>query len=566
MLPHTGGRLWWSLAAAIAALIATGPVIALCWIAFTPDENLWPHLIATVLPRYVLNTLTLMLGVGIMTLIIGAGCAWLVTMCAFPGRRLFEWALLLPFAAPAYLVAYVYTDLLEYAGPVQGLLRDIFGWRLKSDYTFPEIRSHGGAIWVLSLTLYPYVYLLARAAFMQQSVNLLEAGRTLGCGVWGCFLRLALPMARPALAIGLALVLMETLNDFGTIDYFGVHTLTAGLFDIWLYMDNIAAAAQIALVMLGFVLALLWVERRSRRRQGYFQGATRSRPLPRIPLRGGKGVLACMACTGPLLFGFVVPGLTLGVHALDTVGRGATPEFLTYMGNSLMLSGTAAAGTLAVGLLLAYGLRLGGTPGLRLMTRLATTGYAVPGAVLALGLIIPLAALDNGISAFMDRSFGIHTGLLLTGTGFAVVLAYGIRFLAIGFGAVESGLGSVTPHMDDAARTLGAGHWRILRRIHAPVIRGSILTGAVLVFVDCMKELPATLLLRPFNFETLATHVYQYASDERLAEASLGGLSIIAAGVLPVILLSRAIRATRPDHHAGEGGPPAKNILIGLPE
>ena len=541
------GPVWLIGSLLVAALVLT-PIAAIIWIAFNPTENIWPHLLDTVLPRYVGNTLILMLGVGAGTVFGGVVTAWLVTMCRFPGHRVFEWALVLPLAMPAYVVAYVYTDLLEFAGPVQSALRDLFGWKLKSDYWFPPIRTHAGAIVVMSMVLYPYVYMLTRAAFLQQSVCVLEAGRVLGRGPWRCFFTVALPLARPALAAGTALALMETLNDFGTIDYFGVHTLTAGVFEVWLLMGNAGGAAQIALVMLIFVIGLLWIERSSRRQQRFHQTSTRYQALPGYPLKGLRAVAAFLICAFPIVLGFVLPAAILTGYAIDHFEESWSGNYLTYVRNSLLLSGSAAVLAVMIGLFLAYAVRLNKRPALRTAVRLASVGYAVPGAVLAVGVLVPFASLDNSVDAFMRDSFGVSTGLILSGTAFAIVFAYVVRFLAVAHGGIDASLGKVTPNMDDASRILGHGPFSTLKAIHLPLIRGGILGGAVLVFVDSMKELPATLILRPFNFDTLATHVYQFASDELLAESALGALTIVAAGVLPVILLSQAIRSARPGH------------------
>lgn len=536
----------WTWASLAVTGVVAAPLLAVVWLALTPVENIWPHLMATVLPGYLRNTALLMLGNGIGALIIGTGTAWLVTMCAFPGRRLFEWTLILPLAVPAYVVAFVFTDMLEFAGPVQKALRNLTGWETTRDYWFPEIRSLGGAIVVMSLVLYPYVYMVARAAFMEQSAATLEVSRSLGRGAWRSFFGVALPLARPAIVVGLALVLMETLNDFGTVDFFAVRTLTVGIFNVWLLMGNVGGAAQIALVMLAIVVGLLVIERLGRRRARYHNtGGNGARPLPRYGLRGSRAVLATTACALPVILGFVVPAAVLGRLAWVNFSDSWTPRFLEFVTNSLMLASAAAVVAMAVGLLLAYALRLEGSPALRVAARLASVGYALPGAVLAIGVIIPLAAFDNAIDGFMRAQFGISTGLLLSGTVFALILAYVVRFLAAAFGTIEASLGKITPSMDMAARTLGSGTAQTLWRVHLPLIRRSILAAGVLVFVDTMKELPATLLLRPFNFETLATHVFQFASDELLGEASLAALTIVAAGVVPVILLTRAMNVRR---------------------
>lgn len=529
----------------LVALVVSLPVLCIPYLAFFPSENIWPHLASTVLPLYVATTLGLMLGVTVGVLTLGVSCAWLVTMCRFPGRTIFEWALLLPLAVPAYIIAYVYTDVLEFAGPVQGLLRSLFGWQSAADYWFPEIRSLGGAICMMSLVLYPYVYLLSRAAFLEQSVDMLDASRMLGSGPWETFFRVSLPMARPSIAIGLALALMETLNDFGTVDYFAVHTLTAGLYDVWLNMGNLGGAAQIAMVMLLFVIALLTLERRSRHRQKHFQSSGRLKELPVHYLPRGRSALAFLVCLLPVTAGFLVPAGILLSYSVRSFDDSWTAEFLKFAFNSLTLSGAAAVVAVVVALFLAYSRRLIGGAVLSNAVRVASFGYAVPGAVLALGVIIPLAGFDNALDSFMRAQFGISTGLLLSGTVFAVMFAYVVRFLAIALGSAEASLGKVTPGMDMAARTLGHGPAATFFKVHLPLIRAGVITGALVVFVDCMKELPATLILRPFNFDTLATYVYQFASDELIEQASLAALGIVISGLIPVVILSRTAATSR---------------------
>lgn len=535
----------WFCGAIACAVVVVAPVIAVVWLALFPSENIWPHLWSTVLGGYVRNTLGLMLGVAVGTLLLGVSGAWLVTMCRFPGVRVLEWALLLPLAVPAYVIAYVYTDLLEYAGPVQRGLRALFGWRSATDYAFPEIRSLGGAICMLSLVLYPYVYMLSRAAFLSQSTKMLDAASTLGHGPWRRFFSVSLPLARPAIVVGLAFALMETLGDFGTVDFFAVHTLTAGLYDVWLSMGNLGGAAQIATVMLAFVVLLTTLEAFSRRRQRQFQLRDKAEALERMPLRGWRAWGAALVCWLPLVAGFAVPASVLLFYSVKHFEASWTPEFHTYATNSLMLSGTAAAIAVAVASVLAYARRL--RPGRTMSTsvRVASLGYAVPGAVLAIGVIVPLAAFDNGVDALMRQWFGVSTGLILSGTVFALLLAYVVRFMAIAVGTLEAGLGKVTPNMDMAARTLGHGRSATFFRVHLPIMRPSVLTALLIVFVDCMKELPATLILRPFNFDTLATNVYQFASDQLIEQASLGALCIVLVGLIPVVLLSRTIGSSR---------------------
>ncbi|MEX2451615.1 MAG: iron ABC transporter permease [Rhodospirillales bacterium] len=529
----------------IAALIAL-PLVTVLGIALSPSDDMWRHLATTVLPHYIATTLGLMIGVGAGIFIIGVGTAWLTTMCRFPGRRIFQWALLLPLAVPAYVIAYVYTDVLEYAGPVQGLLRDLFGWTSAQDYRFPEIRSLGGAISMMTLVLYPYVYLLARAAFLEQSVCCLEVSRTLGRGPWRSFFTVALPLARPAIVIGLTLALMETLNDFGTVDFFAVSTFTAGIYDVWFNMNNRAGAAQLAVVLLTFVLMLIAAERWARRGQRYHHTSTKYRELPGYRLRGGRGGLAFLACLSPVVLGFALPFGVLVNYALDHYEQALSDNFLLYAWHSLTLSSLCAGAAVLIGLFMAYSVRLDPRRFIKAATRFASIGYAVPGAVLAIGTVIALAAIDHALDDFSMNLFGISTGLLFSGTIVAVVFGYLVRFLALSFGTIEAGLTKVTANMDGAARTLGKSPGATLRRVHFPLIKTSILTAAILVFVDCMKELPMTILLRPFNYETLATYVHQFASDGLLEESALGAVSIVAAGILPVIVLSRTIAQSRP--------------------
>ncbi|MFK7994769.1 MAG: ABC transporter permease [Granulosicoccus sp.] len=532
----------WTVTAISVAFIVLLPVLSVVWLAFNPQENIWPHLFETVLSGYLITTFGLMIGVAIGTTVIGVSTAWLVTHYEFPGRRIFNWALLLPFAVPAYVIAYIYTDLLEFAGPVQSTLRSIFNWKLASDYWFPRIRSLPGAICMMTLVLYPYVYLLSRAAFLEQSASMLEAARVLGGQKRGLFFRVALPMARPAIAVGLAMALMETLNDFGTVDYFAVRTLTAGLYDVWLGMNNLGGGAQIASLLLVFVMMLIGMEKISRRhRENYQPSATRFRQLKRKPLQGRRAAGASLICLLPVFLGFVIPAWVLVNYSITYFDVSWTADFRTIALNSIALSAIAAFTAVAIGILLSYSQRLQPTTLLKTSVNVSSLGYAVPGAVLAIGVIIPFAAIDNGIDGFMREHFDFSTGLLLSGTTFALVFAYTVRFLAVAYGSVDASMKKISPSMDDAARSLGHSSTTILARIHLPLMKSGVLTAALVVFVDCMKELPATLVLRPFNFDTLATHVYQFASDELIGEAALGSLLIVLAGLAPVILLTSTI-------------------------
>jgi iron(III) transport system permease protein len=532
------------LVGAIAVLISL-PVLVVLSGLFTNAADVWQHLAATVLPTYILNSLVLSIGVGLGVTAIGTGTAWLVTMCRFPGRWLFEWALLLPLAAPAYLLAYTYTELLEFYGPVQTALRGTFGWQNAQDYWFPNVRSLWGAIVMLTLVLYPYVYLLARTAFLSQSVCTLEASRSLGCGPWRSFAIVALPLARPAITAGLALALMETLGDYGTVEFFSVPTFTTGIVRVWTGLDERMAALQLAALLLLSVFGLLLLERWSRGQARYYQTAHRDQPLPRYHLPGVRAIAALLACLIPVGLGFFVPAGVLLQLALAQPDQNFDQRFWELATNSLTLAVITAGLGVILAVILAYGLRRFPSFGMRLATQMATMGYAVPGAVIAVGILLPIGSLDNAIDSAMRSLFGISTGLLLSGTIAALVFAYLVRFLALAFNSVEASLIKIKPSLDDAARSLGQGSTSTLFRIHLPLLSGGLLTAAMLVFVDVMKELPATLIIRPFNFDTLAVRVYNLASDERLAESAGAGLAIVLVGLLPVILLSLGIAGVR---------------------
>ena len=514
-------------------------------IAIRPSGDTWPHLIANVLPGALQRTLGLMAGVGALTLLIGTGTAWLVTMYRFPGRSLFQWLLLLPLAIPTYIIAYTYLEMLDYSGSLQTLLRSTFGWHSAKDYWFPDIRSLGGAILVMSAVLYPYVYITARASFIAQSVCVLEVSRTLGRSAAETFWQVALPLARPALAAGVALALMETLNDIGAVEFFGVRTLTVAVYDTWLDRNSLAGAAQLACVMLIFVAALLIGERILRAKRRFHHTTGRYRDLPEDVLSGSGAALASIACTLPVLFGFVLPALVLLNDALAHVAAGLEPEFWEAAFNSLMLA--AAAAVLAVGfaVVLAYARRQTRSELIQAASVVPAISYAIPGTVLAIGLLIPLAGLDNAVDGAMRSLFGVSTGLLLSGTAFAIVLAYTIRFLAASLGAIEAGLSRISRNIDAAARTLSGTVSKTLFRVHLPLLRPALGAAALLVFVNSMKELPATLLLRPFNFDTLSTQVFTLVSLYRYEEAGLSALTIVAVSLAPVLLLHGIIAGSR---------------------
>ncbi|MBF2046261.1 MAG: iron ABC transporter permease [Elainella sp. C42_A2020_010] len=539
------GLRGWTLGVALIALLIATPLLVVLSSIFADTGAVWQHLTSTVLPRYISNSLLLVLGVSLGTGLIGVSTAWLVTMCRFPGSRMMQWALLLPLAVPAYILAYVYTELLEFYGPVQTSLRAIFGWTSVQDYWFPSIRSMGGAIAMLSLVLYPYVYLLVRVAFLEQSICTLEASRSLGCGPWRSFFRVALPLARPAAVAGLALVMMETLNDYGTAQFFAVDTFSVGIYRTWFNMGERVAASQLAACLLVFVLLVLLLEQWSRQQTRYYQSTSRYQAASPYQLQGGRAILAMLACGLPMLLGFLVPALVLLQMATTRITERFGERFWILARNSLTLALLTAAIGLVLSLILAYGLRLRPSNLMTLSVRTAAIGYAVPGSVIAVGVLIPIGLLDNAIDAWMRSTFGISTGLLLSGTIAALVFAYLVRFLAVAFSTVESSLIRIKPNLDDAARSLGHGSTQTLLRIHVPLMTGGLLTAMILVFVDVMKELPATLIVRPFNFDTLAVEVYRLAADERLAEAAAPALAIVGVGILPVILLSWQIARSR---------------------
>ncbi len=532
------------ISAVVAALVSLPVVSVLANIFSGGTDATWAHLAATVLPEYVASTLWLCLGVGIGVIVVGVATAWLVAMHEFPGRRIFEWALVLPLAMPAYVLAYVYTDFLQFVGPVQTWLRATFEWT-RADYWFPDVRTLGGAIAMFVCVLYPYVYLLARTAFMERASGMLEAARTLGHGPWRSFFSISLPLARPAVVAGASLALMETLADYGTVSYFAVQTFTTGIYRAWFSLGDRIAAAQLAALLLGFVVLLLAFERSSQGRARFHNTTGRNRPLHGQRLRGGRAVAAWLACAAPLCCGFLLPGGLLLRLALLEGDAEFGERFFDLAGNSFLLAGLTSLLAVALAVLLAYGARLAKGAAAQGLNRLVSLGYAVPGSVIAVGVLIPVTRLDNWLAGQWQTLFGENPGLLLTGGIAALVYAYLVRFLAVALQSVESSLAKITPNMDAAARSLGLGQGAALRRVHLPMLRGSLLTAGLLVFVDVMKELPATLVMRPFNFDTLATQTYTLASDERLAEASTAALAIVGVGLLPLIVLSRQIASSR---------------------
>jgi iron(III) transport system permease protein len=532
----------WTVAALAIVAVVLAPLAAVLWIALHPTENIWPHLLSTVLPRYFTTTLVMMAGVGLLTAAVGTGAAWLVTMYRFAGRGWLVHALLFPLALPAYVGAYALVDFLDYSGPLQTGLRATFGWQDARDYWFPEIRSTWAAVLVLSAALYPYVYLLTRQALREQSGGVYEVARALGTGGWGLFWRLGLPLARPAIAAGVALALMETVADYGTVTHFGVQTLTTGVFSTWLNGGNAGGAAQIAGVIMTLIFLLVAMERISRRNARFHRPARHARPIEPQTLTGWRAALAFGLCMVPFLFGFALPVGVMLTHAFDRPDVWIAPGLGSAALNTLIVGGTAALVTVGAALFLVYGVRMAGRGLARLILPVTLLGYAAPGAVLAVGILVPLAALDHRVADTILALTGTDPGLLLTGTAAAIVLAYVVRFFGIAQGAVDSAFGRISPSLPMAARSLGEGNGGTLRRLYLPLMRGSVASALLVVFVDCVKELPATLLLRPFNFNTLSTRVYELASLERLGEAAPAALVVTALGLAAVALLARTHR------------------------
>jgi iron(III) transport system permease protein len=541
----------WPLSLIALSLILATPIFVVLSSVFFPAGDIWTHLFETVLARYISNSFALMIGVSIGVLALGVLPAWLVTAYRFPGSKVFEWALLLPLAIPAYIIAYTYTGMLDVAGPLQSNLRDAFGWSY-GEYWFPEIRSLGGAIAMLSLVFYPYVYLLARAAFAGQSRSVMEAARSLGCSQRSAFFRVALPLARPAIVVGLSICLMETLADYGTVQYFGISTFTTGIYRTWNGLGSTVGAAQLAALLLGFVFILVSIESWSRKQAQFFNTGSHSWPSPAVPIVGGRLFIAYLVCGVPVSLGFVVPLIQLSIWASITSDSIMTADFAGYLFNSLTLAAITSAAALILALFIAYGRRLYPTQLSSAAARVLSLGYALPGTVVAIGVLVPFAWLDNRVSAFMVARFDFNTGLLLSGTAFILVFAYLVRFLPIAMNTVDAGLTKIRPSMDEAGRSMGLGPMTILRRVHMPIMRGSLATALLLVFVDVLKELPATLLLRPFNFNTLAIRTYELANEERLADAAGPALTIVLASLIPVILLSRSLERAKYVPSVGE--------------
>jgi iron(III) transport system permease protein len=533
----------WLAASGLIAVLVLAPMVALMFAAARGSSTLWEHLIGYVLPVAIADTIVLLSGVGFLATVIGASLAWLVTAYDFPFRRTIDWALLLPLAVPTYVIAYVYLDILHPVGPVQNTMRAVLGIDSPRDFRLPDIRSMAGCILLLGFVLYPYVYLTARATFLMQSASLIDLARTLGTSRRGVFLRVALPLARPAIVVGLTLVLLETLNDIGASEFLGVRTMTVSIYSTWVTRSDLAGAAQISIAMLVVVIALVLMERHARRRRQYANDAQHPRPLEPHRLRGWRSVAALTASILPIALGFLIPAAYL-IHATWTRVRGAgiSPALFSETANTITLALLATVLAITAGVIVAYTARLASGVLSATLLRAASLGYALPGTVLAIGLLPIVTGIEGLTDAAAQRILGVSTGLFMLGSGAAVLYAYVVRFLALATGSVEAGLGRVSRSLDDAASTLGASAARRLRRIHLPIARPALGTAALLIFVDAMKELPATLLLRPLGFETLATHLYGEAVRGTYEDAAVAALLIVAAGLVPVVLLAYVSR------------------------
>lgn len=521
------------------------PLAAIVFLAVTADGGAWPELLRSVLPTMLWQTAVLAVGVAVLTLAAGAVMAWLVTFYSFPGRNLLKWSAVLPLAVPGYITAFAYVDYFSYSGPFQTVLRGVMGWQSPADSWIPDIRSPGGAIAVIAASLYPYVYMSARAAFLRQPMTQIDVARTLGRTPWQAFLQITLPQARPALAVGVSLVTMEVMNDIGAVQFFGVNTLTYGIYSTWLGQGDLGSAAQLALVLLTAVALLIGFEQVMRARDSLSRGARSHAPIQRIRLTGLRATAAFAAMFVPIAVGFLVPVLLLLHYGWRRFSDLPSAAFFSSMGNSFVLALLACAGTIVLALLFGHATRDSSNPWLGRITRFASFGYAFPGTVLAIGIIIPFAFLDTRINAVTQSLFGVTPGLILSGSIVAVAFAYVTRFLVIATGTVNAGFEKVSPHLDQVARTLGRRPFAVFREIHLPLLRPSLVTATLLVFVDALKELPATLLLRPFDFDTLATYVFTSASLGQLEEAALPALSIAVAGLVPVFILSRSLADRR---------------------
>ncbi len=529
----------WLIGTLLIALLISIPILTVLSSLLLPSSEAWQHLKETVLSEYVVNSFLLVLGVSAGTLAIGITTAWLCSVCDFPGRKIFSWLLLLPLAFPLYIIAYTYTGLLDFSGPLQSLIRETFNWSY-GDYWFPEVRSLPGAIIMLSLVLYPYVYLLTRTAFSEQSTSYREASHILGIGLRKTFFKAALPLARPAIIAGLTLVVMETLADYGTVHYFGIPTFTTGIFRTWFGLGDRIAATQLASLLLMCVFLVIIIERYSRK-SAQFQNLASNRKKWLYPLMGSKAFLAIIICAMPVLLGFLLPALQLFSWAIKTAPEIIDRSFYTLVFNTIKLASIVALLVVIIATFLAYGKRVSPHALIPYGVNTSAMGYAVPGIIIAVGVLLPFAWFDNTLATWLSNNFGISSGLLLTGTLAALVFAHMVRFMAIGLNSVDASLIKINRNIDDAAQLLGHKSFKRFFNVHLPLIKSGILTAGLLLFVEVIKELPATLVLRPFNFNTLAVRTYELASDERLADAACSALLIVAVSIIPILILNRSI-------------------------
>ncbi len=530
----------WQLMAYAIGFGLSLPMFFLIFESLSTTEAIFDHLWDTVLWDYILNTLLLLFGVALCSSVIAIPLGWLVASCDFPFKKQFEWALMLPLAMPAYIIAYVYTDLLDYAGPVQISLREWFGWQSPADYWFFDIRSLGGAIVMLSLVLYPYLYLLFKTALKEQSGRLLQAARIMGASPWQCFYRVSIPLARGAIAAAIALICMEAMADFATVSYFSVSTLTTAVYDTWFGYYSLTAAAKISAVMLLLVFLAVATEKYSRRHQAVYDRTHSLKAEAAYQLTGWQGAIAAGFCGLILLIAFVVPVWILVGYAIDYFAQSWNADFFNYALQSLQLAFVVSLVCVLFSVLTSFYVRLSGSAHSELPAKAASMGYALPGTVLAIAVLLPLTALDHGLNnllAYVD----MEVGLIFSGTVFAIGFAYVVRFFAISYGAVENSFARISPSLDMASRSMGKPPFKTLCKVHLPLLQRGIWMGILLVFIECMKELPAALLLRPFDFETLATYVFQYISDEQLEHASLAALCIVLVGLLPLYLINRSM-------------------------
>ncbi len=529
-----------------AGLILGLPIFVICFSFFYWDSGVWQHLSSTVLPAYISNSLLLAFGVGFGATFIGTYLAWVVVNYQFFGRQLIQWLVLLPLAMPAYIIAYTYTGLLDFAGPVQTFIRDSFSLS-SGDYWFPEVRSLSGAIILMSLVLYPYVYILARTAFSEQSQKYREVSELAGVSALSHFFKVALPLARPAIITGAALAMMEALADFGTVEYFGVSTFTTGIYRTWFGMGDINAASQLSGFLCLFVFILLIIEKMSRRNAQNYSSRQGKSVEPKA-INGGKSVLVFLLCCLPVSLGFILPFIQLALWALSFSDMSSLSDYPKYMLNSAMLASIGAVVIVSMALLFSYAKRLNPSKTISGFIQFVSMGYAMPGTVVAIGVLVPLGWLDIQLNVFTDSWFNVQPGLVFSGSIFALIFAYAIRFMSVAFNNTEAGIGRIKPSMDEVSQVLSDSSFQRLRRIHIPLLKASLLSAALLVFVDILKELPATLVLRPFNFNTLAVKAFELASDERLIDAALPSITIVIVGIIPVILLTKTLDGVEKRH------------------